>query len=81
MSLATEYVKYSREVEYRAKEVESMGIMAMDALHIACSEKAKSDFFITCDDWLVSKCKMHRGELKVRVMGLMEFVSKEVLRS
>ena len=25
----------------------------MDALHIACAEKAEVDFFITCDDRLI----------------------------
>jgi hypothetical protein len=65
----------------RSKEIEEIGIISIDALHIACAEMAKADFFITCDDVLVRKGITNKKNLKVRIIGLMEFVAKEVFKS
>jgi predicted nucleic acid-binding protein len=81
LSLAQEYVRYSRQIENKAKQIERWGFMAMDALHIACAEAAKSDFFVTCDAQLVRKGEMNAGKLQVKIISLMEFVLKEVLRT
>ena len=81
LKIASEYVRYSERLEDRADEIEKRGFMAMDALHIACAESAKSDFFITCDDLLLRKGKVHEAKLKVRIVGLMEFFSKEVFKT
>jgi predicted nucleic acid-binding protein len=54
-----------------------MAISGMDALHVACAEKAKVDFFVTCDDRLTSKLKK-MPDLKVSCCSLLEFVSQEV---
>jgi predicted nucleic acid-binding protein len=81
LKIASEYVKYSERLENRAEEIEKRGFMAMDALHIACAEAAKSDFFITCDDLLLRKGKANNDKLKVRIVGLMEFFSEEVFKT
>ena len=78
--IASEYVRYSERLESRATEIEKMGFMAMDALHIACAETVRSDFFITCDALLLRKGKANKDKLKVRIIGLMEFISKEVFK-
>jgi predicted nucleic acid-binding protein len=80
LKITSEYVGSSERLGNRAEEIERMGFMAMDALHIACAETAKSDFFITCDDLLLRKGKTIKGKLKVTIMSLMEFVSKEVFK-
>jgi len=80
LKVASEYVSYSEELENRAKEIEKFGIMAMDALHIACAEVAKADFFITCDDLLVRKGKSKKANINVRIMSLMDFMTKEVFK-
>jgi predicted nucleic acid-binding protein len=80
LKIASEYVRSSERLGNRAEEIERAGFMAMDALHIACAEAAKSDFFITCDDLLLRKGKTNKGKLKVSIMSLMEFVSKEVFK-
>ena len=66
---------HSKKVKY-----ETFGIMAMDALHIACAEFGKADFLVTCDDFLVRKGNALKGELKVRIVNLMEFVAREVFK-
>jgi len=81
LKIASDYVRYSERLENRAEEIEKRGFMAMDALHIACAEAAKSDFFITCDDLLLRKGKANKDKLKVRIVGLMEFFSEEVFKT
>ena len=81
LKIASEYVRYSERLENRAEEIEKRGFMAMDALHIACAEAAKSDFFITCDDLLLRKGKANKDKLKVRIVNLMEFFSEEVFKT
>jgi hypothetical protein len=81
LSLAQDFVHYSRQIEGRAKGLERWGIMGMDAIHIACAESARADFFVTCDDQLIRKGEMRGGKLEVRIISLMEFVSKEVLKT
>ncbi len=80
LKVATKYVGYSEKLENRAKEIEKFGIMAIDALHIACAETAKVDFLVTCDDLLVRKGMANKERLKVKIMGLMEFIAKEVFK-
>ena len=80
LKIASEYVRSSERLGNRAEEIERMGFMAMDALHIACAEAAKSDFFITCDDLLLRRAKSNKEKVKVDIMSLMEFVSKEVFK-
>ncbi|MCZ7383403.1 MAG: PIN domain-containing protein [Candidatus Methanoperedens sp.] len=81
LKIASDYVRYSERLENRAEEIEKRGFMAIDALHIACAEAAKSDFFITCDDLLLQKGKANKDKLKVRIVGLMEFFSEEVFKT
>jgi len=81
LKVAIKYVGYSEKLENRAKEIEKFGIMAIDALHIACAEMAKADFFVTCDDLLVRKGMANKERLKVKIIGLMEFLAKEVFKT
>ncbi|WP_052311098.1 PIN domain-containing protein [Anabaena sp. PCC 7108] len=34
-----------------------LNIKPIDALHIACAETSKSDYFITCDKRLINRCQ------------------------
>jgi predicted nucleic acid-binding protein len=80
LSTATTFIEYNGELSARAKELEKIGINAMDAFHIACAEKAGADFFITCDDILVKKCMAVEHELKIKARPLMKFVAEEVFK-
>ena len=47
----------------RAVEIETAcRIKGFDALHLACAEKVKSGYFITCDDKII---KRYSGKLTV----------------
>lgn len=39
----------------RALEIEALGIKSLDALHLACAEKLKVGYFVTCDDRIIKK--------------------------
>ena len=39
----------------RAQAIEVLGIKGVDALHLACAERLKSDYFVTCDDRMIRK--------------------------
>lgn len=38
-----------------ALKVETFGIKGLDALHLACAEKLKVDYFVTCDDRIIQQ--------------------------
>lgn len=76
--LAKEFIKLEESDFQRAKDLRALGFSDMDALHIASAEKSGIDFFITCDDWIVNLYKRNSQALKVRIVNLLEFVTKEV---
>jgi predicted nucleic acid-binding protein len=39
----------------RAQEIEAAGIKGLDALHLACAERLKAGYFVTCDDRIIRK--------------------------
>jgi len=78
LKLASEYIDYDTNLGNRAKKLEAMGIMPIDALHIACAERAKAAFFITCDDLLVRKGKSKKDKIGVEILTLIEFFTREV---
>ena len=57
MSPIADYISCDEGILDRSQEFEKYGLMGMDAVHIACAEKAKADFFVTCDDNLIKKVK------------------------
>lgn len=57
----------------RAQEIEALGIKGLDALHLACAERLKADYFVTCDDRMIRKyigtvVVVNPVELTVRVL-------------
>ena len=61
----------------RAEELLSKKFGIADAAHVAFAE-AIADFFITCDDRLLKKCK--KEKVKVTALNPVEFVSAEDLK-
>ena len=51
----------------RAREVETWGIAAYDALHLACAESGGADVLLTTDDRLLRGSVARASELHVRV--------------
>lgn len=45
------------DIEERASLFISQGVRPMDALHLACAEAARTDYFCTCDDQFLRKAR------------------------
>ena len=73
------HIKVDSGVEKRALELKKMGLKAMDALHIACAEKAKAEVFLTTDDYLFSKAVQNNNVLKLKIENPLRWVT-EVLK-
>ncbi len=58
--LAKEFVEMSESDVERAEFLKGLGFSDIDALHIALAEKAKVDYFITCDDGIINLYKRHK---------------------
>ncbi|MDI6753086.1 MAG: PIN domain-containing protein [Thermodesulfobacteriota bacterium] len=76
LQLAKEYISGEDFDFERAIVLRRRGFSDMDALHIALSEKGQVDFFITCDDRIVNLYKKNIQSINVKVISLLEFVSK-----
>jgi len=66
-SLAKSKQPITDSAEARAEELERLGFMALDALHLACAEAGDADVLLTTDDQMVSKARRHRDVLCVKV--------------
>jgi len=56
----------------RGRELEKQGIKPLDALHLACAESGKIDYFLTCDDKVVKSYKSR----EMVVFNPVEFILK-----
>jgi len=77
---SVEYIAYDETIVARAVQLENRGLMGMDAIHISCAEKAKTDFFVTCDDKLIKKLD-RIDDIKIVCRNLIDFVFREILRN
>ena len=73
LTLATERLEISDDVEAAALVIEQSGISAMDALHLALASDAKADYFCTCDDALFRKAQA-LANLNCKVITLLGLV-------
>lgn len=47
--------KLNDRLAKRAREIEALGIKGLDALHLACAERLRAGYFVTCDDRIIRK--------------------------
>lgn len=57
-------------IRQRSEELGHNGLKAVDALHVACAEVLRSDYFITCDKRLINRC----AKLVLKVVNPVDFV-------
>ena len=70
LQIATIKQEVNETTRERAQELEKQGVKAIDALHVACAEASKSDYFITCDKRLINRCR----ELTLQVINPTDFI-------
>jgi len=71
---ASETQPIDDKILIRAQEIQELNIKGLDALHLACAERLKLDYFITCDDKII---KNYKGPVMVRnpvdfVLGILQ---------
>jgi hypothetical protein len=79
LGYSSDYISYDEGILDRALEIEKYGLMGMDAVHIACAEKANADFFITCDNNLIKKLK-RIDNISIAYYNVIDFVYREVFK-
>lgn len=62
----------------RARQLTSLGLPPVDALHLACAESEQADVFLTTDDRLLRKSSRLAGQLRVQVENPLTWL-KEVI--
>ncbi len=78
-TLHNTHVKIDAGVERRTAELKEVGLKALDALHVACAEKAKADILLTTDDHLLNKAVQIKKLLKLRIENPLRW-AMEVLK-
>jgi predicted nucleic acid-binding protein len=73
------HVKVDAGVEKRALEIMKLGLNTLDALHVACAEKAGAEILLTTDDNLLSKALKNKRAMKVKVENPLRWIM-EVLK-
>ena len=72
LSIATQNIQVTEGIVQRAATLGSLGFTAFDALHLACSEAAVVDSFLTTDDRLLRRAA--RTDLAIPVLNPVTWV-------
>ena len=62
----------------RANELENIGFKGFDAMHIACSESAGNDVFLTTDDKLLKKAVREKDKLNVQIANPLSWMMERL---
>lgn len=74
LGLAKLQMNLNENVPQRSIELNEMGFMGMDAVHLASAETGNVDYFISCDDRLLKTADKNKDRLLVKVLSLFEFM-------
>jgi predicted nucleic acid-binding protein len=66
-----------KELE-RASELQKMGFVGFDAVHLACAEIGKADVFLTTDDRLLSLARRLAKKLRVKVENPLDWIKERI---
>lgn len=64
----------------RARALESMGLHAFDALHLACAEAGGADVLLTTDEQFVAAAARHEDRLHTRACNPLVWLNEELER-
>ncbi len=66
LSRSSEYIRIDEKIVSRAKELAIFGIKNLDALHIACAERAHA-VFLSTDDGIINTLKRPNHSIAIRI--------------
>ena len=78
ISNANEYIRLEEKILARGRQVEKLGMKALDALHVACAESGKVDIFLTTDDRLLKILHQHSNEIDIRAQNPLAWIREVV---
>ncbi|MBU0640767.1 MAG: PIN domain-containing protein [Planctomycetes bacterium] len=76
ISLANERLIVDSQAATRAAQLESAGIPAMDAVHLAVAEQHGCDVFLTTDDTLMRRVARLGKKLQLRVANPVQWIAE-----
>jgi predicted nucleic acid-binding protein len=62
----------------RANELQKLGFVGFDAVHLACAETGKADVFLTTDDRLLKLAKSLAKKLHVKVENPLDWMKEMI---
>ena len=62
----------------RADELEKLGFVGFDAVHLACAESGSADVFLSTDDRLLKRAKRLSKKIRVKVMNPLEWLQEMI---
>ena len=72
--IAQEHVLIESQTEQRARDIQALGFSTYDALHLACSESARVDAFLTTDDSVLRRASRNRAALHVEARNPVQWL-------
>lgn len=66
-----------KELE-RADELQKLGFVGFDAIHLACAESGKADVFLTTDDRLLKLAKRLARKLHIKVENPLDWMKENI---
>lgn len=77
LALAKERLELTDATVILAESLENLGVIPMDAVHLALASTAKADFFTTCDDKLIKKAQIITG-LDCKVISVLNLIQEVI---
>ncbi len=78
----SEFIRQSVEIgqkEFkRASELEKLGFVGFDAVHLACAESGNTDVFLSTDDRLLKRAKRLSKKIRVKVMNPLDWLQEMI---
>jgi len=62
----------------RAAELEKLGFVGFDAVHLACAESGGADIFLSTDDGLLKRAKRFSKKIRVQVMNPLDWIKEMI---
>lgn len=64
------------DIFVRAETLETLGVKAADAVHVAAAEALEADVLLSCDDRLVRLARRRRDQLKVQIANPLDWLKE-----
>lgn len=71
-------VEISEKELERARELQKVGFIGFDAVHLACAESGQADIFLTTDDRLLKLAKRLAKKLHVKVKNPLDWMKEKI---